>query len=95
MVDSGPGNAGLGSKVFFIWMAFCFLAVAFVWGFIYETKNLSLEQVDELYRLCDKAHNSAVFRRNWDQEGATSSVGSQPEKGIEKDEHQPHVTISP
>ena len=28
---------------------------------IYETKGLSLEQVDELYSKCDKAHKSTSF----------------------------------
>ena len=95
MVDSGPGNAGLGSKVFFIWMAFCFLAVTFVWGFIYETKNLSLEQVDELYRHCSQAHKSPAFRRNWDHEGAISSAETNSNKRLEKDENKPHVSVSP
>ena len=49
MVDSGPGNANLQSKVFFIWGGFCFVAGVFVYMCIYETKGLSLEQVDELY----------------------------------------------
>ncbi|KAK5203058.1 Plasma membrane low glucose sensor [Exophiala xenobiotica] len=48
MADTGPGNAGLGVKVFFVWTAFCLMAVVFVWALIYETKGLSLEQVDEL-----------------------------------------------
>jgi hypothetical protein len=48
IVDSGKSDAGLGGKVFFIWIAFCVLAVVFVWKYIYETKGLSLEQMDEL-----------------------------------------------
>lgn len=72
MVDSGPGNANLGSKVFFIWMGFCVLAVVFVWKYIYETKGLSLEQVDVLYQQCSEARKSASFRKTWDFEGAAS-----------------------
>jgi MFS transporter, SP family, sugar:H+ symporter len=49
MVNPGPGNANLGSKVFFIWGGFCLICIAFVYFCIYETKGLSLEQVDELY----------------------------------------------
>ncbi|KAJ8100206.1 hypothetical protein POJ06DRAFT_99767 [Lipomyces tetrasporus] len=45
MVDSGPGNANLGPKVFFIWGTFCLVAVFFVYFFVYETKGLSLEEV--------------------------------------------------
>ena len=61
MVDSGPGNANLGSKVFFIWGGFCLICAAFVYFFIYETKGLALEQVDELYAKVDKAFRSKHF----------------------------------
>lgn len=36
MVDSGPGNANLQAKVFFIWGGFCFICIFFVWAMIYE-----------------------------------------------------------
>jgi len=49
LVDFGPGNANLQSKIFFIWFACCFGCIAFVYFLIYETKGLTLEQVDELY----------------------------------------------
>lgn len=62
MVNDGPGNANLGSKVFFVWGSFCFVCIIFVWFLIYETKGLSLEQVDELYGVVDKAWQSKKFR---------------------------------
>ena len=37
------------SKIFFVWFGCCFLCIAFVYFMVYETKGLSLEQVDELY----------------------------------------------
>jgi SP family sugar:H+ symporter-like MFS transporter len=49
LVDQGPGNANLQAKVFFIWGGCCFLCFAFTYLFIFETKGLSLEQVDLLY----------------------------------------------
>ncbi|KAF2085633.1 general substrate transporter [Saccharata proteae CBS 121410] len=61
LVNSGPGNADLGSKVFFIWGGCCFVCIFFVYTMIYETKGLSLEQVDELYAKVDKAWNSQGF----------------------------------
>jgi len=60
MVD--PEHANLGSKVFFVWGTFCFICIAFVWFMIYETKGLSLEEVDELYGIVNKAWLSAKFR---------------------------------
>lgn len=61
LVDPGAGDANLGSKVFFIWGGFCLICCFFVWSLIYETKGLSLEQVDELYAKTSKAWKSKGF----------------------------------
>ena len=61
MVNPGPGNANLGAKVFFVWGGFCCICTLFVWACIYETKGLSLEQVDELYAKVDHAWQSKGF----------------------------------
>ena len=61
MVDEGPGNANLQAKVFFVWGGLCFICIAFVYFMIYETKGLSLEQVDELYGKVNKAWQSKGF----------------------------------
>lgn len=61
LVNPGAGNANLGSKVFFIWGTFCLICAFFVYSLIYETKGLSLEQVDELYAKCPKAWQSTKF----------------------------------
>lgn len=61
MVDSGPGNANLESKVFFIWGGFCFVGAVFAYTCIYETKGLTLEQVDELYATVPVAWRSSGF----------------------------------
>ncbi|KAH9978328.1 MFS monosaccharide transporter [Russula compacta] len=50
MVDSGPGNADLGTKVFYIWGSTCACCILFAYFCIPETKGLSLEQIDLLYR---------------------------------------------
>ncbi|EAT83601.1 hypothetical protein HBI56_229400 [Parastagonospora nodorum] len=59
MVDEKGAN--LQSKVFFVWGSFCFVCIAFVWFMIYETKGLTLEQVDELYGTVNKAWKSKDF----------------------------------
>ncbi|GAA5836437.1 hypothetical protein JCM3766R1_001595 [Sporobolomyces carnicolor] len=58
LVDDVPGSAGLKSNVFFIWSGCCFLCFAFTFFLIPETKGLSLEQVDILYR------NSSILKSN-------------------------------
>jgi hypothetical protein len=57
-----PEHANLRSKVFFVWGSFCLVCVVFVYFMIYETKGLTLEQVDELYGLVGKAWKSKAFR---------------------------------
>ncbi|KAG4434669.1 hypothetical protein IFR05_009844 [Cadophora sp. M221] len=61
LVNWGPGNANLQAKIFFIWFACCFLCITFVYFMIYETKGLTLEQVDELYDEVTVARKSV----NW------------------------------
>ncbi|KAH3682675.1 hypothetical protein WICPIJ_006338 [Wickerhamomyces pijperi] len=61
LVDDVPGSAGLGSKVFFIWGGSNVLCFCFAYYFVYETKNLSLEQVDELYASVPNAWSSYKF----------------------------------
>ena len=62
LVNYGDGNANLQSKIFFIWFGCCFLCIAFVWFMIYETKGLSLEEVDQLYEEVSDARKSAGWR---------------------------------
>lgn len=62
MVLEGPGNAGLKSKVFFIWGGCCLICSLFVYTCIYETKGLSLEEVDELYETVSHAWQSMHFK---------------------------------
>ncbi|KAI7164310.1 putative transporter [Hortaea werneckii] len=50
------------SNVFWIWGSFCWIAVVFVFFLIYETKDLSLEQVNELYENESKAWKSPNYR---------------------------------
>jgi hypothetical protein len=61
MVDSGPGNAALGAKVFFVWGICCFFCALFVYFFVYETKGMTLEQVDLLYEAVGSATKSSGF----------------------------------
>src|ERR1700737_2811212 len=76
LVKSGPGNAGLGVKVFFIWGSTCFGCLLFTYFFIPETKGLSLEQVDELYNDGVKPWRSTHWvpeSHHWTEERRKSS----------------------
>jgi SP family sugar:H+ symporter-like MFS transporter len=65
MIGGGPGHAGFGAKIFFIWGAFCIIAIAFVWCMVYETSKISLEQIDEMYERVPHAWNSRGFEPSW------------------------------
>ncbi|SCU77367.1 LANO_0A00188g1_1 [Lachancea nothofagi CBS 11611] len=59
LVDTQYGN--LQAKVFFIWGGCTFLCFLFVYFFVYETKGLTLEQIDELFETCPSARHSKAF----------------------------------
>ena len=59
--DSPPQGVDLKSKIFFLWGSCCLLCFFFVYALIYETKGLSLEQVDELYAKVRYAWKSPGF----------------------------------
>jgi len=65
MVGQGPGYADLGPRVFFVWGAFCIVAIFFVWFMVYETSKISLEQIDEMYERIDHAWQSKGFEPSW------------------------------
>lgn len=76
LVDSGPGKAGLATKVFFIWAGTCFGCMVFAYFFIMETAGLSLEEADELYAtvmpLKSSAANKEIRARRSELEGEAS-----------------------
>lgn len=65
MVEEGHGYADMGTRVFFVWGAFCVAAAVFAWAMVYETSKISLEQIDEMYERVGHAWNSAHFEPSW------------------------------
>jgi len=57
--------ANMQSKVFYVWGAFCVIGFFFVYGLVYETSKISLEQIDELYERVDHAWDSKKFQPSW------------------------------
>ncbi|CAG8949940.1 hypothetical protein HYFRA_00004271 [Hymenoscyphus fraxineus] len=84
LVKWGPGNANLQSKIFFIWFGCCFICIAFVYFMIYETKGLSLEQVDELYQEVTVARKSVGWTPTTTFRDIRSSVAGQGGVSSEK-----------
>jgi len=63
LVDSGKGNANLGTKVFYVWGSTCFCCIIFAYFCIPETKGLSLEQIDLLYQNVVPVHSVSYRKR--------------------------------
>ncbi|PWN38467.1 putative monosaccharide transporter [Meira miltonrushii] len=60
LVDQGPGKAGLGPHVFFIWAGCCLLCILFAYLCINETSGLTLEEVDELVATVSPRNSKAL-----------------------------------
>jgi len=88
LVNYGAGYANLQSKIFFIWFAACFLCIGFVFFFIYETKGLSLEEVDEMYGDCQKAWKSPQWspKVRFQQRASVAGQGGMDGRGTESEE---------
>ncbi|PSR90323.1 high-affinity glucose transporter [Coniella lustricola] len=92
LVNYGPGYANLQSKIFFVWFGCCFICIAFVYFFIYETKGLSLEQVDELYdemRGISAARKSKYWtpKTTFQQRMSVSGEAGDPTEKVVDSEH--------
>ena len=84
-------TANLGVKVFFLWGATCTLSMLFAFFFVPETKGLSLEQVDLLYKessiLKSNAYRKEIIARNETyvhREGTNKGEGRHFEHNEEK-----------
>ena len=85
LINKQPGSAGLGVKVFFIWGSTCALCFLFTYFFIpevslglthpssthngFQTKGLSLEEIDLLYKNTTPMR-SVSYRRQLKHDGA-------------------------
>ncbi|KAL7926302.1 general substrate transporter [Trichoderma austrokoningii] len=93
MIGSGPGTAGFGTKIFFIWGTFCILAVVFVYAMVFETSKISLEQIDEMYERVDHAWHSRQFEPSWSfqqllDEGWSASAQPPPDHELQSTSSQ-------
>jgi MFS family permease len=78
LVDSGAGNADLGTNVFYLWGSTCFMCIIFAYFCIPETKGLSLEQVDLLYQNVDPVHSVAYRKRLLAEGSELREAGAAP-----------------
>jgi MFS transporter, SP family, sugar:H+ symporter len=67
-----------------VWFGACFICIAFVYFFIYETKGLTLEEVDELYDEVKVASKSTKWKPSttFRQRRSVAEQGEQLEKPL-------------
>lgn len=63
IVDTGTYTSILGTKIYFIWGSLNALGVIVVYFLVYETKGLTLEQIDELYECSTSSFDSAKWNK--------------------------------
>lgn len=61
--DNNSSSPGSSSKVFFIWGSLNALSIAVVYFTVYETRGLTLEQIDELYRKSPTCFTSTSWNK--------------------------------
>lgn len=75
------------SNVFWIWGSFAWIAVVFTWFMIYETKDMTLEQVNDLYNHESKAWKSPKYRQQIRQ--ASVAAYSERQASISDEKEKP------
>lgn len=63
IVDTGSHTSSIGTKIFFIWGSLNALGVAVVYFTIYETRGLTLEEIDELYNRSPNSMQSGEWNK--------------------------------
>ncbi|AET41356.1 sugar porter family MFS transporter Ecym_8060 [Eremothecium cymbalariae DBVPG len=61
LIDTGSHTSTLGTKIFFIWGSLNAIGVLVVYLTVYETSGLTLEEIDDLYRLCPNSFSSYTW----------------------------------
>ncbi|KAH9167454.1 MFS monosaccharide transporter [Lactarius sanguifluus] len=93
LVDSGKGNADLGTKVFYIWGSTCFCCIIFAYFCVPETKGLSLEQIDLLYQNVAPVHSVSYRRRLMAEGNELSHVNRAVSRDAKDDDAASHEKV--
>ncbi|CAG8949160.1 hypothetical protein HYFRA_00004782 [Hymenoscyphus fraxineus] len=93
MVGTNPGEANLGSKVFFVWGSLCTACFVYAFLLIPETKGLSLEQVDRMLeettpRTSAKWVPHTTFAADMGMVDKTEKSAAVKEEGVSGAEHK-------
>ncbi|KAG9247857.1 general substrate transporter, partial [Calycina marina] len=58
ITSNSEGGVDLGAKIFFLWGSLCFICFVYAYFLIFETKGLSLEQVDRMMEEVTPRHSA-------------------------------------
>ena len=102
IIDQGNDTHGtLGTNIFFLWGSMNMCALFVVVFFVYETKGLMLEEVNELYRRCPNAFGSQkmnseilqidMFQKENGMYGAVPDIGMTSQDSTQKPGDSNHI----
>lgn len=98
LANSGPGDAGLGAKIFFIWGSTTAIGALFALFCVPETKGLALEQIDELYQnstpLTSARYGRTLVAQGRAHNAARGLIGSEEVGAAELDEKEKDDLVS-
>ena len=75
-------SQNLGSKVFFLWGSTCVLCMVYAYFLIWETKGLTLEQVDRMMEETQSPRRSAAWRPHSTFAGEMGMAGNDGKAGM-------------
>ncbi|KAL2269321.1 hypothetical protein VTJ83DRAFT_1505 [Remersonia thermophila] len=89
-----PASLNWGPRYGFIWFPSCFIACAWVWLFLPETKGRTLEEIDEMFEARLPARKFRHYVCVGHTSGAQTGQGAQAEKRRESSEKDTSVQHS-
>ncbi|GMM30614.1 glucose sensor [Martiniozyma asiatica (nom. inval.)] len=81
IINPNSHTSALGTTIFFLWGSFNFAGILLAYFLVYETKGLTLEDVDELYRNCTTAWKSVEINEKL----KLNIISSNFKEALEKD----------
>ncbi|KAG4429413.1 hypothetical protein IFR05_015099, partial [Cadophora sp. M221] len=92
MVGKNKGEANMGSKVFFVWGSLCTACFVYAYVLVFETKGLSLEQVDRmLEETTPRTSAKWVPHSTWAADRGMVGTGGNAAPHAEKTVHTEHA----
>lgn len=92
IVDTGSHTSSMGPKIFFIWGSLNAVGVVVVYFTIYETRGLTLEEIDELYSKSPNSMQSGKWNKRIRKRTMNEFLENTPEREAQSEISNSAVT---